>query len=454
MQQRDSIDFGKEKIGSLFFKLLFPTFIGLLFSAMFNLVDGIFVGRGVGTDALASVNITAPVFMICTACSLLFGSGVSVVAAIHLSHGNIKAARINVTQSFLVGIAFGLLVLLFGFLFPEFTARIFGGSAELMPLVKGYLFSILPGLPFSIIMIMGLFVLRLDGSPRMAMAADIVAALLNIFLDWLFVFPLDMGIVGAGIASTISMFVGSLLIIWYMFFLSRSVRPYRLKLSHKSLMLTLRNIGYMARAGMSSALGELAICCLMVVGNHRFMEMLHEDGVAAFSVACYLLPLVFMAGNAIAQSALPILSYNYGLHDAARVRRTLILSVSFAVFSGLLLSVVGLFGSNLIATMFIEPGQPAFAIAADGFKWFSTGFCFLSANIVLIGYYQSIERSGLATLFMLLRGFLLPVPIFYILPLVLNARGLWLTVPVSELLTLLIIIGCALAGRAEGAKKA
>ncbi|MGI6232202.1 MAG: MATE family efflux transporter [Prevotella sp.] len=445
MQQKDAIDFGKEKISRLFFKLLFPTFIGLLFSAMFNLIDGIFVGRGVGTDALASVNVTAPVFMICTACSLLFGSGVSVVAAIHLSHRNIKAARINVTQSFLVGVTFGLLVLLVGFLFPEFTARVFGGSEELMPLVKGYLYSILPGLPFCIIMTIGLFVLRLDGSPRIAMTADIVAALLNIFLDWLFVFPLHMGIVGAGVASTISMFVGSLVVIWYMFFPCRSVRLYRLKLSRKSLQLTLRNIGYMARAGMSSALGELAISCLMVVGNHQFMSMLHEDGVAAFSVACYLLPLVFMAGNAIAQSALPILSYNYGLHDAQRVRRTLILSVSIAVLSGLFLSAAGIFGSNLIVTMFIEPGQPAFYIAADGFKWFATGFCFLSANIVLIGYYQSIEKSGIATFFMLLRGFILPIPIFYLLPLIINTRGLWLAVPVSELLTLIIIIARSLS---------
>lgn len=446
-QLRDSIDFGKEDIGRLFFKLLFPTLTGLLFSAMFNLVDGVFVGRGVGSDALASVNVAAPIFMICTTFALLFGTGVSVVAAIHLSHGNLKAANINMTQAFTVGTLLAVLIAAFGILFPEATGRLCGGSPLLQPWVTTYLWSALPGLPFCIILIIGLFVLRLDGSPRFAMTANVIAAVLNIFLDWLFVFPLHWGIGGAGFATTISEAVGASMVIYYMFCRSNTLHFYRPKFTRKSLTLTLRNVGYMARTGLSSALGELAISCLMIVGNHRFMALLHEDGVAAFSVACYLIPLILMVGNAVAQSALPILSYNYGLKRTDRIRKTLRLSLSMAALAGLALSIVGVTCSQFIVTLFLEPGQPSYAIACEGFKWFATGFMFLSLNLVMIGYYQSIERSNVATLFMLLRGFIILVPTFYILPHFLNATGLWLTVPVSEVTTLLIIVIYALASK-------
>lgn len=437
--QRDAIDFGKMSIGRLFFRLFIPTFLGLLFGALFNVADGIFVGRGVGSDALAAVNIAAPVYMFFTGLALMFGAGVSVVAAIHLSKNNDKAARICVTQALTVSVMLGAIMLLLIEVWPEQVSRLFGGSARLEPLVVDYLRYVAGGLLGCLVMLVGMFIIRLDGSPRYAMLTNIVPAVLNIFLDWLFVFPLQWGIKGAAFATSISEVLGMAMVLAYIFFRPNRLRLYRPKFSPTALRLTLRNVGYMARMGLPTLLGELALTCMMVVGNYAFIMHLGEDGVAAFSVACYLMPLVFMFGNGIAQSLLPIVSYNHGLGDEGRIRATLRVAMATAVGCGVGISLLVAIMSHVVAGLFLGDATVPLQLCEQGLPLFAAGFLFMTINLVLIGYEQSLEHARAATAFMLLRGFVLIIACFLLLPALMGTDGLWLAMPASELITLLII---------------
>ena len=163
-----------------FVKLFVPTLLGLLFTAVVTLADGIFVGRGVGSDALAAINIAAPMFQIAMGIALMFGSGVSIVAAIHLSQGNVKAARINMTQALVAGVVLMLLVSAVVYAAPRQMGLLFGGSERLMPYIIDYLLYVMPALIGSIVGVVGMFVIRLDGSPNYAMAANAVGSLLVI----------------------------------------------------------------------------------------------------------------------------------------------------------------------------------------------------------------------------------------------------------------------------------
>ena len=444
--QKDALDFGRMNIPSLFVKLLVPTLLGMLFGALLNLADGIFVGRGVGSDALAAVNIAAPLFLVATGLALTFGAGVSVVAAIHLSHGNQKAASINVTQALMVSVFLMILVCIIVYLFPEATARLFGGSDRLMPYVLDYMLWVMPSLLGFMVTFIGMFVIRLDGSPKFAMMCEIVPSVINIALDYICVFPLAMGIKGAAIATSAAQLLGVVMVLAYFMHSPQQIHLYRLKFTKKSMRLTMRNIGYMMKLGASNLIGEAAMASLIVVGNYMFISRLGEDGVAAFSVACYLLPLVFMIGNAIAQSALPIISYNYGVGKWNRIHRTRNLSLSLAAVCGLLTTIGGVFFSPAAAGMFLESGQRSWQIAVDGFPWYSLSFALFAVNVVFIGYYQSIERPRPAIFFMLLRGFIVIIPTFILLPTIIGDIGLWLAVPLSELLTLIAIIGYSLSG--------
>ena len=439
-RNRDSIDFGKTDIPQLFAKLFVPTLMGLIFSAVFNIADGVIVGHGVGSDALAAVNIAAPIFLIASSFSLLFASGVSLVGAVHLSRGNVKAACINTTQALTVPLV-AMVVLAAVMLFcARGMCFLFGGSEKLLPFVSDYLHWLVLYPIFQLIMIEGSFILRLDGSPNFAMMVNVVPSLVNIFLDWLFVFPLKWGLAGAAFATSLSAGLGALLVMVYLLFFSKKIHLYKPKFSATALRLTARNTAYMAKLGFPTFIGEGAITCMMIAGNYMFMRMLGEDGVAAFGTCCYLFPLVYMFANAIAQSQLPVVSYNYGLGDKKRVRSAFKFAVVLAVCCGALMTILGIVASKPLVSLFISTGTNAFRIGAEGFPYFALSFVLFSFNMVVIGFWQSVERVAESVFFMLLRGLVFLVPVFVWLPSVMGVRGLWLAVPLSEVLTCMVIV--------------
>lgn len=438
--ERNDIDFGKMDISKLFVKLFIPTLLGLLSGALIYLTDGIFLGHGVGSDALAAVNIASPLFLITTGLALMFGSGVSIVVAIHLSRGNYKAANINITQASIISIFLMVLISIPVFLFPKTFASWFGSSDKLMSYVVEYLLYVSPAFLGSMIIVLGMFIIRLDGAPKFAMAANAIPSILNIIICYICVFHLDMGIKGAGISTSISQWIGAFMVIIYMGWFSKTLHIYKLKLTKTSLRLTIRNIGYMIKLGGSAFVGETAIACTMIIGNILFMNRLQEDGVAAFSVACYLMPLIFMFGNALAQSSLPIISFNYGLGAVLRIKQTFFISLKIALAFGIVTTLTVIFAKKEVIGIFIKNDNKAFDIALDGFSYYSFSFIFLLLNLTLIGYLQSLKRFKPATLFTFLRSYIFVIPSFLILPLFFGHIGLWLAVPVSELVTFIIIL--------------
>ena len=439
-KERDSIDFGKTRIEPLFHSIFYPTLLSMVFASFFTVADGIFVGQGVGSNALAAINIVSPLFLITTGIALMFGVGVSVVASIHLSKNNHKAANINITQAFNVGTLLMVIISIAVFLLRIPFLRLLGSSDALLPLCLDYLLTILPGCICIVIQMIGTFVIRIDGSPKFAASLEIFPGILNIFLDWLFVFPMQMGIAGSGIASSISCAAAAAMVIWYMFFQAKTVKILRLKLSLTSFYLTARNVGYMARSGFSSMLGELAMSMILLTGNYVFIRELGEDGVAAFCVACYLYPVVFMVNNAVAQSAQPIISFNYGAGNRYRVRKAFRVSFATATICGVLATMFLTLGTKPLVSLFLEEGSNAYDIAISGLPLFAYSAIFFALNVAIIGYYQATEQNARATLYMLFRGLIFLVPAFILMPKFIFPQGMWLAVPVTECMTLGMIL--------------
>ncbi len=437
---RDRIDFGRSKIEPLFQKIFFPTLLSMVFASLFTVADGIFVGQGVGSDALAAINLVAPVFLMTTGVALMFGAGVSVVASVHLSQGNNKAANINITQALEVASLLMAVIAIIIYIFRIPFLRLLGCSDNLLPLCEQYLIPILPGCIFIISQMIGTFVIRLDGSPKYAATLEIIPGILNIILDWLFVFPMQMGVAGSAIASTLSCAVASGMVVWYMIFRTKTIHIHRLKISLTSAYLTTRNIYYMARSGFPSMLGELAMSMILLAGNYVFIQELGEDGVAAFSVACYLYPIVFMVNNAVAQSAQPIISFNHGAGNDKRVTEAVRLSLRTATICGLLATAILMFGAKPLIGLFLHSGTHPYEIATAGLPLFATSAIFFALNIAIIGYYQAIEENTRATVYMLLRGLAFLIPAFTLLPMLCTPQGMWLAVPASECLTLIVIM--------------
>ena len=440
MSNKDSIDWSKENINKLYLKILIPTLIGMISTIIVTITDGYFVGQYAGSDALAAVNIIAPIFLTSTAFALLFGVGSSVVAAIHLSKGRTKAARINITQAVVVSEILFLLLSIFAFFNSEGVSLWLGATDRLLPLADSYLKILSLSMIFYMLENLGLFTIRLDGSPNFAMMCTIVPAILNVIGDYYLVAVLDMGIEGAALATAGSFVIGGIMVLIYLLFASKTLKLYRLKLSQKSLKLTIRNIGYMCRLGFSAMLSEMTIAVMMFVGNYVFIRYFAEDGVAAFSTICYYFPIIFMVLNSMSQSAQPIISYNMGVGAHQRVRKAFHLTITYAVVFAACVIIGIYFFAPAMVGIFLISGTPAYNIAVEGMPYFSLGYIFLAINMMYMGYYQSIERYKTANIIAFVRGFVLLPICFIVIPMILGSIGVWFAVPLVELLSVTFLL--------------
>ena len=216
--KRDSIDLSTLNVFTLFRKYFVPTLLGMLSMSAVTAIDGIFVGHGVGSDGIAAINICIPLLMIFTGVGLMVGAGCSVVASIQLSRGKQKAARLNVTQALLFVTIIALIPSVLMMIYPESTARMLGSSEHLLPKVTDYLLWFVPSWVFQIWITVSLFIIRLDGAPKLAMLCSLISAVINVVLDWLFIFPFNWGVMGAAFATSISIVVGGLIAVVYLLF--------------------------------------------------------------------------------------------------------------------------------------------------------------------------------------------------------------------------------------------
>lgn len=427
------LDYANGKITRLFSKMFFPTLLGLIFNALLTIIDGIFVGQGVGPEGIAAVNIIAPLFMVATSTGLMFGIGSSVIAGIAISRNDNSRASINTTQAYVFCAVFISLLAIVLLFFRKEIALLLGSSDELLPGALDYLTWLIPGIFLLIFECIGMMVIRLDGSPKFAMYCNIIPAVINIFLDYYLIFPCGMGVKGAAIATSLSIAVGALMVFVYFIRFSYVIK---FKWSPKNFAV---NIWRQIQIGSSAFITEVAMSVMMLTGNYMFMKYYGNSGVAAFSIACYLFPLMFMMSNAVAQSAQPIISYNYGAGATSRVKQAFALSIRVAFICGIIAFCALAFGAGQIVQLFIDPECDAGRLACAGLPIYATCAIFFSINISFIGYYQSIEKAFKAMIFTLMRGVVFLVPLFCIMPVLFPSWGIWAAIPASEALTLLII---------------
>ena len=434
---RDSIDYKGTAVGKLFRRFLFPTVMGMVFSAVFIITDGIFVGRGIGSDALAAVNLTAPLFTLGTGLGLMFGMGGSVVASVNLAQGKRRVAQINITQSLFVPALLIVLLSALLILCHKPLLLLLGTPPELMVPAREYLvwftLFLTPLAVFNILM----FIVRLDGAPRFAMACNIMAASINIVLDYLFIFEFGWGLAGAAIATGVGYIAGSGVMLRYMLRSSRTLHFVKLKTSYKSLRLTARNLGYMTYIGFPALLSELAISCLMIVGNYTFIRYTGKDGVAAYSIACYIFPIIFMVYNGIIQSAQPIISYNYGARRPERVKKTIRLAVCYAegimvlgfcIFEFFPGQVLGLFSAS----------QAMLTIGIPAMRIICLHFLLAGTSIVLSSVFQALGNGLFSLIVSVCRQLFVLLPAAWLLAQTGSVNNVWWAFLIAEFVSILM----------------
>lgn len=349
------LDLGKEKIGKLLKAFAIPCIISLVVNALYNMVDQIFIGWGVGYLGNGATNVIFPITVLCLSFSLMFGDGTSAYLSLKLGEKNKKDAQKGVANGVIASVIISVIlgVLVFAFL-PQLIT-IFGGTDNLRSYAMDYGYIIAIGIPFMMIGTTLNSIIRADGSPKYAMTSMIIGAVLNIILDPISIFVFNMGIKGAAYATIISQFVNFLINIMYL----RKFKSIEItKESFKPSLKTMKNV---AMLGISSFITQIAVVIIITVQNTLYnmygasSKFGTEIPITVHGIVMKVNMILTSIIIGIAAGSQPIVGYNYGAKKYDRVKQTLkmvmllsvcVSAVSFVLFQTIPETLISIFGSG------------------------------------------------------------------------------------------------------------
>ena len=420
-----------ESVSKLFFRYLIPAILGTMVTSIYILADTIIIGKGIGIDAMAALNIVLPLFNIFFGNGLLFGVGGSVLMAIARGRGDVKTGECYFTVALILNIITCIFYTIFLWIFMEPIAKFLGATEVTMPYVMNYAPYVIAGLSvFAFSTFLQTFV-RNDGAPKLAMTAVVTGGISNVFLDLLFVYPLDMGMAGASIASVIGSGITVCILLCH--FCSKS----------NGLKLSLQGFSFsyvkdIFASGFTSFLVDITSGIVMFVFNIEILKAVGDLGVSMYGVICNTAIIVICLCNGINQAAQPIISTNHGAGLPNRIIavRSLGIKTAFAICS--VATIIGLAMPNLFTYIFLNPNKEILAMSPIAIRTYFIGFFVTGINMFIVGYFQSIVKPGISLLLCLLRGCVLSILFVKILSPLFGIVGIWASVPLSELVTLLI----------------
>lgn len=423
------MNLGADKISKLFMKYFIPTAAAMVVTALYIIVDGMFVGKGVGSDGVAAVGIVVPVFTIFQSVQFLLGVGGSTVASIALAKNDKKHANNVFLQSTLIVVIIMSIVTIISLIFTEEIAILMGANEEILPNVKTYFRTMVSYAIFTTLNPTWSFFVRLDGSPKYSMVSMICGAITNVILDYVFIFPMQMGIFGAALATGIGHITSILIFIYYFTKKSKSF-------SFTKFSLNLKDIKRVLNIGIPGFITNIFTAITMISFNVVIMHRLGKDGVTTYGVINYLHPLIVFLFMSIGQSIQPIASFNYGIKNKERMKEVYIFGQKVAVVMGVFFTLIGILGSKSLVGLFIDKSSTAYSLAVTSIPLFYLNYIFYGINSVTVSYYQSIEEAKKANFITLGRGFLFIIVGIIILPNIFGNTGIWLTTPFAEILGL------------------
>ena len=423
-----------EPVGRLLVKFSTPAIVGMLINVLYNIVDRIFIGRGVGSLAISGVGLTFPFMTIIMAFGMLVGIGGAALISIRLGEGKKDEAEKLLGNTFVMLILVSLGVTVFGLILRDPLLKAFGASAQTFKYAKEYITIILAGTLFNALGFGLNNAIRSDGSPNIAMATNLIGAITNIILDYIFIMKLGMGIKGAAYATLIGQSLNTVWVIKY-FMGSRS----SIKLRLQNTRLEKRLVMGIFSIGMSPFAIQLAGSVINIIANKALLTYGSDYAVGAMSIMISIAMMFLMPVFGINQGSQPIIGFNYGAVKYDRVKSALYMSIGAATA----ISIVGAFAVQMspIALMKIfTPDSDIISIGTGGIKILMLMLPVIGFQVVASNFFQAIGKAKISLFLSMLRQVILLIPLLLFLPAKLGLFGVWVSYPISDLLSSLITL--------------
>ncbi len=416
------------KIKPLYLRYLSAAFGSALISSIYGLVDMAMVGQYQGPDGTAALAVVAPVWNVIYSLGLLTGIGGSVIFSLKRGSGEKSNENEYFTSSVILSVILALLSTAALFLFEDRILTFFGADEVLLPLAEDYLRPIRYVFPVFLFNQALAAFLRNDSSPSLATVSVLAGGIFNVFGDWFFVFPCDMGLYGAGLATAAGSVISFVIMLTH-FFSKRCTlhleKPERLL--HQSARI--------AVTGFSTFFIDVAMGILTILFNRRIMRFLGSSALSVYGPIINVSTFVQCCAYSVGQASQPIISTNYGAGNGDRIRETLTYSIITSFVFSLFWTSLSEAVPNLYIRIFMNPTQEILSIAPAIIRTYSLSFLLLPYNIYSTYYFQAIMKSGTSMTVSVMRGLVISGTLIMLLPILFPPSSIWLSMPVTELVT-------------------
>ncbi len=428
-----------EKIGKLLWLYAWPAVISQIIASVYNIVDRIFIGQGVGALAIAGLAITMPIMNIVHAFGALIGVGSSARMSIVLGRKDVNWAEKILGNSMVFTIILSGLVMISGYLFMDNILARFGATADTIAYAKEYLLIVLPGMFLTTVTFNLTGLIRASGYPTKSMLILVGGAILNMILDPIFIFAMNLGIAGAAWATTISMAIMAIASILHFISPKSFIRLRRHAWAPKSYIF--KNITLI---GMSPFLMNVAASAVVAILNNQLIRYGSDLAVGAYGIVNTYASLLVMLFLGICQGMQPIAGYNYGACQFGRLKEVYILTMKICVWTGFAGALIACAIPQYLARIFTTDAD-LIRICVPATRLLMVMFPLIGFTIVNSNFFQSIDKPWIAIVTSLSRQVLFLVPLCYLVPLVFERlgfnglTGVWTACTISD------VIGAVLA---------
>lgn len=428
-QQYIPTELGTEKISKLLRQYAVPAIIAMTASSLYNMIDSIFIGHGVGAMAISGFAITFPFMNIAAAFGSLVGVGAGTLISVRLGQKDYATAQRVLGNVFILNLVIGILFTVVSLIFLDPILYFFGASENTIFYAREYMVIILLGNVITHLYLGLNSVLRSSGHPQKAMMLTIATVVINTILDAVFIFGFGWGIRGAAIATVLGQLIA---LAWqFKIFSDKNELIYL----HKGIFKPVfRIIKDMLSIGLAPFLMNVASCVIVILINNGLKTYSGDLAIGAYGIVNRVSFMFVMIVMGLNQGMQPIAGYNYGAGLISRVQEVLKLTIIFATIITTTAFVIGEFFPGIAARAFTS-NEELIALSVYGLRITSIFFPLIGAQIVIANFFQSIGMAGKAIFLSLIRQVIVLIPCLIILPKFLDVTGVWISLPISDLVS-------------------
>ena len=426
------VELGTEPIGKLLKNYAVPAIIAMTASSLYNIVDSIFIGHGVGPLAIAGLAVTFPLMNLSAAFGTLVGVGATTMISVLLGQKNYDIANKVLGNVVILNIIIGLLFMAVSLIFLDPILYFFGASENTITYAREYMQIILAGNAVTHLYLGLNSVLRASGNPRLAMSLTILSVLINIAVAPVLIFWLDMGIRGAGIATVLAQVIALIVILSYF---SRKDRV--LHFSRKIFRFDWRIAKDSLAIGLAPFLMNAAACVVTLFINQQLKKYGGDLAIGAFGIVNRISFLFIMVVMGLNQGMQPIAGYNYGRRNYTRVKGVMWKTVKYATAVTTTGFLIALLVPHQAVSIFTSDRE-LIELSAKGLRMLTLAYVFVGFQMVASNFFQCLGMVNKAILLSMSRQLLFLIPCIYVLPLFFGNIGVWASFPISDFAAFII----------------